>query len=76
MLESRHINSFLDKIQLLEERVGAKTEYQIMDPFDFNPQDTISLQEAATKIAHTNHLKMSILAGSDRIWRAFYPNPW
>jgi len=39
-------------------------------------EPNVFILSSATIIVRTQHLKMSILAGSERFWRGFYPNPW
>jgi hypothetical protein len=41
----------MQKIILLEKQVGAKTGYQILEPFSLNSTDAIAIQIAAKKIA-------------------------
>jgi predicted RNA-binding protein with PUA-like domain len=45
------IEDYINKIILLEKQIGAKTKYNILEPFLINPGDSLSLQEAAKKIA-------------------------
>ncbi|MDD3633193.1 MAG: hypothetical protein PHW38_05335 [Candidatus Cloacimonetes bacterium] len=46
------IEDYLNKIILLEKRIGAKTTYQILEPFYVDTKNIISIQKTATKIAH------------------------
>lgn len=45
------VNSFVKKIILLEEKLGAKIGYTYLEPFTLNTNDIISIQLAAKKIA-------------------------
>ncbi|MCM8812943.1 MAG: hypothetical protein NC924_03280 [Candidatus Omnitrophica bacterium] len=42
----------IEYIKLLEFHLGEHAKYQILDPFDLNPSDIISIQVAAKKIAN------------------------
>jgi hypothetical protein len=41
----------IQKLRMLEERIGATTQYRILGPFGCNPMDAIHLQKAAKRIA-------------------------
>ena len=41
------IEDYLVKLIKLEESVGARTSYQVLDPFHLNARDPIDLQKAA-----------------------------
>ena len=45
------IEDYIQKIILLEKQVGAKTSYQMLEPFSLNSRDVIAIQIAAKKIA-------------------------
>lgn len=45
------IEDYIQKIILLEKQVGAKTGYQMLEPFSLNSKDIIAIQTAAKKIA-------------------------
>lgn len=45
------IEDYIQKIILLEKRVGMKTGYQMLEPFSVNSRDIIAIQIAAKKIA-------------------------
>ena len=42
---------YIQKLRMLEERIGATTQYRILKPFPCNPKDAINLQKAAKRIA-------------------------
>jgi hypothetical protein len=44
-------DDYLDKIFLLEKRIGAKTTYKILEPFPVDTEDSLSIQKAAKVIA-------------------------
>jgi len=44
-------NEYIQKIILLERRVGAKTGYHFLEPFSLDSKDIISIQKAAKQIA-------------------------
>ncbi len=46
-----YIEDYIKKLIMLERQVGAKTTYQIMEPFSLNSKDILAIQEAAKKIA-------------------------
>ena len=41
---------YIRKLRMLEERIGATTQYRILKPFPCNPRDPIDLQKAAKRI--------------------------
>ncbi len=45
------VEDYIKKIILLEKQCGAKTNYQILEPFPLNSKDIIAIQTAAKKIA-------------------------
>jgi len=45
------IEDYIEKIILLEKRVGEKTGYQLFEPFSLNPGNVIEIQAAARGIA-------------------------
>lgn len=45
------IEDYIKKITQLEKQIGAKTRYQIIEPFSINSRDILAIQEAAKKIA-------------------------
>jgi hypothetical protein len=47
-----YIDDYLDKILLLEKRIGAKTSYKILEPFPVDTEDSLSIQKAAKTIAN------------------------
>ena len=47
-----YITDYLQKLSLLEKNLGAKTNYQILEPFTLNSQDIIGIQSAGKKIAN------------------------
>ncbi len=42
---------YIQKLRMLEQRIGATTQYQNLSPFRCNPKDAVNLQEAAKRIA-------------------------
>ncbi len=48
---------YIQKVTLLEKKIGAKTSYQIFEPFSLNTRDIVSVQAAAKKIADFIGLK-------------------
>ncbi len=50
-MKNSHLQDYLSKIQLLEERVGSKTTYEILEPNEIVLSDLFSLQRAAKLIA-------------------------
>ena len=45
-----YITDYLQKLSLLEKNLGAKTNYQILEPFTLNSQDIIGIQSAGKKL--------------------------
>ncbi len=46
------IRDYIDKIVLLEKKIGEKASYKMLNPFSMNPNNIIDVQNAAKKIAH------------------------
>lgn len=49
----------IEKIRLLESKLGQETEHTLLDPFKFNSADSLQVQEAGKKIAR--HIGLSQL---------------
>jgi hypothetical protein len=45
-------NDYLSKIIMLEKKIGAKTSYNILEPFPINSRDILSIQNAGKRIAN------------------------
>jgi hypothetical protein len=51
IMSDRHIETFIDKLILLEQKTGAKAHYRIMPPLKEKSQDVITIQKSAKLIA-------------------------
>ena len=60
-LNENIIYDFIEKITLLEKKVGNKTTHKILDPFPVNTQDIIDVQKAARIIADFVGLKFTTI---------------
>lgn len=56
-MDQAFVDDYLKRIFQLEQLIGAKTTYQILEPFYVNTQDIISIQDAAKKIGEFIGLK-------------------
>lgn len=45
------IEDYIKKLIMLEKQIGAKTKYQMLEPWSLNTGDVIEIQDAAKKIA-------------------------
>jgi len=50
-IKNSDIKSFIDKLLFLESKIGYKNTCSFLEPFNFEPMNTISLQSAAKTIA-------------------------
>lgn len=50
-MRDRFLDSFVDKLILLEQKTGASVSYRLMSPFEAPFHDYLSIQEAAKQIA-------------------------
>ena len=51
MIKINQIKSFIEKIDILEKSIGKQTNYETMEPIDFDHYDIIAIQNVAKQIA-------------------------
>lgn len=56
-MQEKELGNYVQKIILLEKRVGTKIGYQMIEPFPLNSKNIIAIQAAAKKIAEFIGLK-------------------
>lgn len=51
MLDALQPWDLIDKVRFLEQKLGMRVSYRLLDPFSVDPRDPLSLNAAASRIA-------------------------
>ena len=51
MLKESHIESFIEKVTVLEKSLGPFARFNFYEPIDFNPSDVVSIQKLGKSMA-------------------------